>query len=166
MSIIFGAIAYALTVSSCTNPNPGTGPGATSDSSARLYSLTSTPDGYIVKDTANMMIGSYLESVAGDSGASVPNVRSFILDAALLRHYLENEEIAQVKVMLAHTPESIHSGGNTDAGFRSDALTIVVAGFDLTGDYVYWGNDMVPNHATPCPRNCPESGSAANYLLQ
>ncbi|RYY17201.1 MAG: hypothetical protein EOO04_25770 [Chitinophagaceae bacterium] len=78
-----------------------------------------------------------------------------------------NPEIKRVKVMLAHTLKYINTGhGGQNAGYKSGALTIVFAGFTKDGNYVFAPGNMVPNHAVPCPRNCPDAGSAAQNLLQ
>lgn len=126
------------------------------------------PQGYISKDTANKMIGSYLQSIESDTaGDKAPNLNSLIMDADLLRHYLNNREIKNVKVMFAHTLDYVNSGhAGQYAGMSSDALTIIVAGYDREGNYVFGPVNTVPNHAVPCPRNCPDFGTAAGNKLQ
>lgn len=146
---LLGATAIALCLSSCSRH---TG---------------EVPDGYISKDSANKMIGSYLASIQADSAQQDPDLHSLILDADLLRHYLSNKEVKQVKVMLAHTLEYINTGhAGQNAGYKSGALTIVIGGYNRDGSYIFQAGNMVPNHATPCPRNCPESGAASGSLLQ
>ncbi len=148
---LLGMASIALTLHSC-NPKPGD---------------RSDYEGYIPKDTANKMIGSYLASISSDADLQNPDVHSLIVDADLLRNYLKNPEIKRVKVMLAHTLEYINTGhGGQNAGYKSGALTIVFAGFGKDGNYIFAPGNMVPNHAVPCPRNCPDAGSAAQNLLQ
>ncbi|HTN45200.1 MAG TPA: hypothetical protein VL098_02550 [Flavipsychrobacter sp.] len=126
-----------------------------------------TPEGYIHRDTANKMIGSYLASISSDTNHSNPNLNSFILNADLLRHYLNDTAIKEIKVMLAHRLDFINAGHQGEnAGYRSNALTIVIAGYDSLGNYVFYSGNMIPNHATPCPRNCPDEGAASNSLLK
>jgi hypothetical protein len=151
VTTLLGAVAIALYVSSCSTA-AGAG---------------DTPDGYISKDSANKMIGSYLTSIEADSTDEDPDINSLIVDADLLRDYLSNKDVKNVKIMLAHTLDYINSGhGGQNAGYKADALTIVLAGYDAQGNYVFQSDHMVPDHATPCPRNCPSGGSAANALLQ
>jgi hypothetical protein len=126
-----------------------------------------TPEGYIHRDTANKMIGSYVASISPDNNPSNPNLYSFILDASLLRHYLNDTTIKEVKIMLAHRLDFINSGHEGEnAGYRSNALTIIIAGYDSLGNYVFYSGNMILNHATPCPRNCPDAGAASNSLLK
>ncbi|PZF71578.1 hypothetical protein [Taibaiella soli] len=147
---LLGVTAIALYLSSC---------------STRTVEL---PEGYIGKDTANKMIESYLTSIAGDTAdLPAPTLNSLIMDADLLRNYLSNQEIKKVKVMFAHRLDYINSGhAGQNVGLRSDALTIILAGYNKEGNYIFAPGRMVPNHATPCPRNCPDFGSASNNLLQ
>lgn len=148
---LLGMASIALTLHSC-NPKP--------ESRSDL-------EGYITKDTANKMIGSYLTSIAGSSDVQNPDLNSLIVDADLLRDYLKDPEIKRVKVMFAHTLEYINAGHRgQNAGYKSAALTIVFAGFGKDGNYIFAPGNMVPNHAVPCPRNCPDAGSATQSLLQ
>lgn len=147
---LLGVTAIALYLSSCTPRK------------------VEVPEGYVGKDTANKMIASYLASTAGDTAnLPAPKLNSLIMDADLLRHYLGNPDITKVKVMFAHRLDYINSGhGGQDAGLRSDALTIIIAGYNKAGNYIFSSGNAVPNHATPCPRNCPDFGSASHNLLQ
>lgn len=121
---------------------------------------------YIVKDSANKMIQSYLTSIDSAAPADTPAIKSLILDAATLRDYLDDTAITNVKIMFAHTLDYINAGNaGKPAAYKSGALTIIVAGYDASGNYVLKGGDLSINHAMPCPRNCPVSGNAANDLL-
>lgn len=148
---LLGTIIVALFASSCTSTQETTTP---------------DPHGYISVSTANRMIGSYLQSI--DSLQEVPDLHSLILDASLLRHYLNgNASVQKVKVMLAHTLSYIDEGHQGQpAGYRSGALTIVLAGYDSSGNYVYHtpGHEVL-NASIPCPRNCPLEGTASEDLL-
>jgi hypothetical protein len=44
-------------------------------------------------------------------------------------------------------------------------MTIVIAGYNNSGEYVYYNNNYVLDHCAPCPYSCP-SGAAGSYLLQ
>lgn len=122
---------------------------------------------YVQKDTANVMIESYLQSIAPDTGEqSAPDLHSLIMDAEALREYLNNTEIKSVKFMFAHTLEYIDSGHQgQNAGYKSGALTLIVAGYDTNGNYIFSHGDRVPNHCTPCPEFCGKKGAAAGDLL-
>jgi hypothetical protein len=124
-------------------------------------------DGYIPRDSANKMIRSYLASIDEDNDSNNPNLNSLIMNADMLRDYLSNPQITNVKLMFAHQLDYINSGnGGKNAKYSSNGLTIVIAGYNRLGNYVYAPGYMVCNHAMPCPRNCPVSGSASENTLQ
>ena len=58
--------------------------------------------------------------------------------------------------MLAHTMEYINAGNyGVNSGYQSGELTLIVAGFDENGNYIYNNQNMVLDHAMPCPTYCP-----------
>jgi len=117
---------------------------------------------FIPADTANKMIGSYLASIGADSSC----LNSLIIDANALRYYLQDTSIRKIKIMFAHTLDYIYSGHEgVPAGYKKDALTIILAGYDLDDNYRFAPGNMVPDHAVPCPDLCPVSGTAADNLL-
>lgn len=121
---------------------------------------------FISKDSANKMIQSYLNSVSVPGTIQDTNLYSLILDAQALRTYLSDTTIKGVKVMLAHTLDYINAGNEgTNAGYKSNALTIVIAGYDQNGNYVLGPGYRVPDRAVPCPVVCP-LGTAGNSLLE
>lgn len=137
--------------------------------SQNVASQTSESVSLIPVDTANIMISSYLASIDSDTiPAPAPNLYSLIVDANDLRQYLnENQNITKVKLMFAHTLKYINEGNEGKyAGYRSDALTIVIAGFDSAGNYIFAPGNMVLDHCGPCPTLCQATGTAANNLLQ
>src|SRR5690606_7103975 len=110
---------------------------------------------------------SYLASKPPDPGGENPVLNALLLEAELLRQYLDNANISHVKIMFAHSRSYIDSGHTgRDAGLRSDALTVIIAGYDSMGNYLYAPGGMVLNHATPCPRNCPATGTASSNLFE
>jgi len=113
---------------------------------------------------ANMLIQSYQNSL--DSLADTL-IRYFLVDAAALRIYLEDSSIAQFKLLLAHSPNAYASAPNTYQGLKANSLTAIMVGVDWAGDYVYYDTDLAINRITPCPHNCPLSGTAVKclYLL-
>ena len=127
---------------------------------------------FIPMADANQMISSYIASIASDPNntAQTPDIHSFSVNADSLRAYLANPAIKSVKLAYAHTMEYINAGNyGIMAGYQSAAMTIIVAGYDANGNYVYFsganGSQLVLDHLVPCPSNCP-NGAAGNDLLQ
>jgi hypothetical protein len=118
---------------------------------------------FISMSVANQMITSYLYSI--NSTANDTDIRSFTVSADSLRAFLANTSIKNVKLIFAHTMSYINAGNSgVNAGYQSGALTIVIAAYDTSGNYVYYGGNVL-DHLIPCPYTCP-SGSAGNDLLQ
>lgn len=144
-------------------------PGQTADRSAPsggystfTYDVTADPN-LIPVDTANKMINSYIKSLEDSDG----NLHSFSLDAETLREYLKDTSIKKVKVMFAHTQSYINSGHEGQpSGMKSNALTIVLAGYRSDGTFVIAPGDKVLDRAQPCPTICPAFGNASNDLIQ
>lgn len=122
------------------------------------------PTDFISLDSGNKMLNSYLNSINYISNDT--SVRSFLLNADQLRIYLTDTSIKGMKVMLAHNLSYINAGNaNKNVGYNKSGLTILIAGFNRTGDYTLFGTDAkVLNKALPCPNNCPP-GTALNPLL-
>lgn len=117
-------------------------------------------------DSANKMMESYLSSIHHVGNDST--LRSLTFDAAVLRDYLNatpsGVAVTKVKVMFAHTLDYINGGnGGNNAGYRSGALTLIMAGYDNDGNYVLLDNSVIDN-AIPCPANCPP-GNAGQPLI-
>jgi hypothetical protein len=122
-------------------------------------------------DSANKMLQSYLNSTAcpGDT-----NITAVIFDADSLRKYLNDtssggtagSRIKYVKFMFAHTLNYINNGGqDQNCGYNHEDLTLIVAGYDVSSNYVYTAQGMVIDKGMPCPANCPTGGSAASNIL-
>lgn len=165
---IITILFFLLVFTSCDQP-PNSTPADSffysSDPTARdtnrLYSFP------IHRDSANKMIQSYLTSIHPDINSD--ELKSLIFDAGLLRNYLNDTthgKIMHLKMIFAHTPAYINSG---HFGLRPDsntsAITLVLAGYGADGNYIYYNEDYVMDFCQPCPRECPETGSAANDLL-
>jgi len=117
----------------------------------------------ILKDSANKMITSYLQSVGNNDTA----IKSLILDADQLRDYLSDQSIKYVKIMFAHTLHYINSGhGGRNSYYRPDQFTVILAGYDADNNYIYWGGENVMDNMLPCPAACPTSGTASENLLE
>ncbi|MNK11822.1 hypothetical protein D3C87_298710 [compost metagenome] len=134
--------------------------------SCKKTSRISSPTAFISKDTANKMIASYLGSIPTGNDT---NLHSWVIDMDQIRLYDElstgANRLKSIKIMLAHKLEYINSGhANEYAGYRNNALTVIVSGINAAGDYVYFSTDNVIDHSNPCPRNCP-AGTAASPSL-
>lgn len=165
-SAIFSAAA-AMMFFSCQNEQvpatSGTVTGANALSGS--YSPEELSNYFISKDSANKMLSSYQASISSADADS--NLRSLIVNADALRKYLSDTSIKEVKIMLAHTLDYINSGHQDQAaGYKPKALTVIMAGYDDRGDYVYGPGNTVPNRAKPCPNECPTTGSASSSLLE
>lgn len=118
-------------------------------------------------DSANKMVGSYLNSVNYPSTDT--NIQSVTFSASLLRKYLDSltgsSSIAFLKISFAHKLDYINSGhGNINSGFSKNAVTVVLSGYDTTGSYIYYTGNSVIDNGMICPTNCPP-GDAENPLF-
>lgn len=83
-------------------------------------------------------------------------VKSFIFDATLLKNYLNNNAtIENMKFMLGEKQYTIDGKAET-------LPTLVVVGYDSSGNYIKSSPGMVLDNTGPCPPNCPTVGNAAN----
>lgn len=129
----------------------------------RKYPADEVFSRYIPMDSANKMLSSYLNSINANNNDS--DLRAIIYNADTLRDYLSNASIKYVKFMLAHTLEYINEGhANQKAGYVAGNLTIIIAGFDEQGNYIYNKGNLVPDHGMPCPESCPTGAAGGNYL--
>lgn len=133
-------------------------------SSADSSSLPDTCETCIPVDTANKMINSYITSLNGNSGNEY--LYSLIADADDLREYLDNNpNVTNVKFMFAHTLDYINNGhGGQNCNTKAGALTLVIAGYDASGNYVIGTNGVMDN-LQPCPINCPSTGTASSNTI-
>lgn len=143
----------------CTSPG--------SDANGQADSGVMAPvNAYILTDSANKMISSYLTSLPVPPDGASPDLHALVVSADLLRDYLSDASIQSVKLMFAHTLEYINAGHEgVPAGYQSGALTLVFGGYDSSGDYVLAPGSTVPNHCIPCPPTCLKSGTAASDLF-
>lgn len=116
-------------------------------------------------DSANKMINSYIQSLGGNPENQ--NLYSLIADANCLRDYLNaHPEVTNVKLMFAHTLDYINTGHQgQNAGYKSGALTLVIAGYDAAGNYVLINGNSVMDNMNPCPLNCPSAGTASSNTI-
>jgi len=159
--IITGIALLATIFVSCGNINERRLPTEGSE----VTTLAVVP--YIERDSANKMIGSYLSSI--DYMNNDTDVRSFVINMDRLRAYCDSSSshISHVKVMLGHTLQYINSGkGNINAGYRSGALTVLIAAYNSSGDYFYINGDEVMDYSAPCPSNCPPGDAGNDFLTE
>ncbi|MGN6568036.1 MAG: hypothetical protein ACTHJ0_08795 [Flavipsychrobacter sp.] len=134
--------------------------------------MKTTGSGYgfpdvIPNDSANKMIGSYLNSINYIGNDS--DVRSFSVNASLLRLFLDSlsgsSTITGLKIFLGHRLSYINSGmANKNCGYSNNGLTLILACYTSTGNYVYLNNNLVIDNSMACPTNCPP-GVAGDPLL-
>jgi hypothetical protein len=141
---------------------PGTSPKNTGSPQSLSSSAYSQP---ISITLANQMISSYLASLSTQNYTS--GLRSLSFNADTLRSYLNdttNGRITTLKLMLAHREDYIVDNYGVDAGLDATALTLVIVGLDENEEYIYNKNNMVYDHARPCPANCGNSGNLLSIL--
>lgn len=125
------------------------------------YNINTDPH-LVPVDTANKMIRSYLKSVENDDEM----LHSLVINAETIRQYLKDSSIKEVKIMFAHTLNYINSGHEgQSSGLKSNALTVVLAGYKSDGTFVVLPGDKIINKARPCPTSCPPYGDASNDIL-
>ncbi len=123
-------------------------------------------------DSCNKMIFSYLQSVGYPQQQNDSNLYSLIYSADTLKAFLNaNPSVTKLKFMLAHTLDYINNGGQGQ-GCRHQigALTLVIAGYDAKGNYVFYYSPrtqaaMAMDHFSPCPYCCPTQGTAMSDTL-
>lgn len=167
------AICIAIFSMACNKSETQVAPaaaaqGSTSNTSKTHYAArdSSGTSPFISIDDANEMINSYIKSTSTSSNATYgPDVKSYSIDADALRAYLEDPNVKKIKVCFAHTQAYIDAGNTgLPAGYQSGAMTLVLVGYDASGNYIYH-NGAVLDHAAPCPYSCPP-GDAGGDLLQ
>ncbi len=171
MKTFLPILTCLLAASACTQ-NAGTRTADGDDSSSAPITTFSGGSGggqpFIGKDSANRMISSYLTSVGAANNDT--NLRSLVIDANALRTYLtstdEGKSISRMKIMFAHTQPYINGGGyGRNCGYRSGALTVVLAGIDGNGNYVFFPTNQVLDFAAPCPTSCPTVGTSSGDIF-
>lgn len=168
-AMLLSAALFAL-FASCETPSGDAGgkdstASTTTTTDTRSMSASAVDSSFIPVDSANKMIGSYLSSISSDS----TNLKSIILNADALREYLTSDSgknISSMKVMFAHTLPYINAGNKgVPCGYKSGDLTIILAGYDANGKYIYGPTKSVLDRGGPCPSFCPLNGQAASDIL-
>lgn len=111
-------------------------------------------------DSANRMIQSYLNSV--NYPATDTALRALTFNADSLREYLKNDEITDVKFIIAHQQAYMNSGHYGQyAGMNPQAITLVLVGVSADGGHVLNKQNEVYEHFAPCPVICGSGVSSA-----
>ena len=122
---------------------------------------------FVQIDSANRMIKSYLTSI--DYSSNDTNIRSLTLDANALRTYLNSDSgqtATHIKIMFAHRLSYINSVGfGAPCAYSINGLTVVLAGYDAKGNYVYFPAGTAIDNCSPCPHQCLTQGSASSNWL-
>lgn len=110
----------------------------------------------ISMDTANRMIGSYLESINYTTNAT--DLQSMTFDADTMRHFLQNSDVVKLHFVIAHRDTYINAGFfGSYCGAAASGLTFIIFGLDNAGEIIYTSNGMVMEHTRPCPAYCTNS---------
>lgn len=158
--VVVAMVVYACNKKNATVDTNVNNPGNKPD--YRAYALMGLDSPFLLPDTANVMIQSYLDGL-DNSGTQL---KSLIVDANALRYYLQNANITKVKLMFAHKLNYVRNNNSTgydDMDYR--ALTIVIAGFDANNNYIYSPQGAVMDFCLPCPLECPVGGTASYDVL-
>lgn len=179
MKTVFAHFFLALTVLLLVHCSKGEAADQSAENSSRAgvndrpFSAP-IPTGYsrfLSADSLNRMIRSYLNGI--DYQVNTNETRSLMFSADTLRKYLltgEGKKIKTVRFFLAHNWEYMLSGGEgRRPGPNENAITLVIAGIDSTGNYVpppkvrtRGGYDFCQG----CPSRCIAVGEAASDLLR
>lgn len=152
------ALVFLFTMSACKH-HPGHGHPGNGDTTGEEIPYSSR----IPIDTANKMIQSYLDGI--NYTVNTEETRALRYNADSLRRYLKDPAIKQIKFMFAHTLAYANSpDGNKRPDSNTHVLTMIIAGYDDQGNYIYSDN-MVYENAEPCPNRCPTEGPASKDLL-
>ena len=113
---------------------------------------------FISTDEANQMINDFIQNNFDQGSYGKVNVKSFLLDASLLRTYLQNTNIVSMKIAI---------GNSTTSGTKAPSLVLI--GVDSSGNVVLGGPDgkCVLDHCSPCPPSCGmTTGNSAQDTIQ
>lgn len=158
--IILAATLFVCMYSCRQSPDAG---------KSSIYSGTGDTTNFIPMDSANKMLGSYLNSINYSSNDT--DLQSLVIDVHQLRAYIDSmpgsDSISQLKLMFAHTLAYTNSSGvNTNAGYKSNALTIIIAAISAQGNYILFQNNKVMDYASPCPPICPPGNAQSPFIIK
>ena len=159
--LLFGLVA-ATALFSCN------GKGGNTDDGGRHHQMGDSAGVQSVSIVqADSMLLSYLTSINYQQNDTL--LHSIIFNADSLRNYLNdttNGKIKSVKIMFAHSLAYIRSPKiNQNCGYKSGALTFIIAGYDAQNNYIYNKDQRVIEQGAGCPSMCPKTGTASADLL-
>lgn len=151
---LFSACNRQASTDPMADTTPTTVPNRNISTSRQILAPYSQP---ISLDTANRMIGSYLQSIGYPTVDT--NIRSLAFNADTLRAYLADSRVTSLEFHLAHQQSYLNSGGTfgKNIGMSPGKLTIIAVGYDNQGAVVRNSSNGVYEHALPCPNNCPNN---------
>lgn len=156
---VFIIAIFATTFLACQQNSSSSS--LSSNSTKNSIALRTDRDHFIPIDSANKMLNSFLRSTNAPNDSSI---RSYILDADQLREYLNdtsNGKITSIKIMMAHNLSYINCGNiGVNCGYNPSGLTLIIAGVNESGNYVYKSNQVMDN-MTVCPTYCYSTGTAS-----
>ncbi len=114
--------------------------------------MSTTHGAEVSVNIANGYINDYL---ADFFTPGITPTKAMIIDADLIRNYLANENIKNVKFMLGK--KMIDNNGT-----NMETFTLIVAGYDSNNNYVLTSDGKVLDDSDACPPKCPTTGTASN----
>jgi hypothetical protein len=172
-ALLFATAALTLSFTACNRHEAAVEPGATS---VKTYTTNSGGNAMgrlsgqyysssIAIDTANKMIGSYLQSIGYPQKDTT--IRALSFDADTVRAYLADTSIKTLKFFLAHQLSWLDGGSGRfgkNIGMAPGKLTIIMTGMDDVGNIVRNTSNGVYEHAFPCPTSCGGNGYNTAFL--
>lgn len=163
---LFIAMCLGIAIVACHKENSENAPSPAHTHSTKRLTTSEVMDtlssAFITPAVANTMISSYLYSI--NSSVNDTDIHSISVNADSLRALLSNTSITNVKLIFAHSLNYINAGNTGQyAGYQAGALTIIIAAYDNSGNYVYY-NGNVLDHLAPCPYTCPIGNASNDYL--
>lgn len=170
---LVSVISLSFLFTACNQPNSAKVP--QSDSAAvgkttKTISVKSLPEKtgpfsqFIPIDSANKMLGSYLNSINYKQNDT--DLHSIMFDANQVRKMLSDPKISNIKIMFAHSLDYINAGGkDIPCGYCSKELTVIISGYDNAGHNLYNPDSTVLEIGNPCPPNCHVNGDTTHDLL-
>jgi len=166
-------ISFSILFTACNQSNSANVPASDStvaDKVTKPIPVKSLPERnglfsqFIPIDSANKMLGSYLNSINYQQNDT--DLHSISFDANQVRKLLSDPNISNIKIMFAHSLDYINAGGkNISCGYCSKELTVIISGYDSAGNNLYNPAGTVLEIGNPCPPNCHINRGEAHDLL-
>lgn len=110
------------------------------------------------------MIDSYITSI--DPVQNPNEIHSLLCNVdTLLSYYRAHPEIQYFKLSFAHNLNYINNGHYGVRPVPNDnALTVIISGVDISGNYVLMADGSVIDQLTPCPDQCVKGSAQADNI--